>query len=60
MHQRVASAAHQLQKSGVVSGNRILITTSLSVDFFAVAIAAFAIGKHVPEDTYVLLILCAN
>ena len=45
MHQRISAAVQQLRTRGVAPGNRLLITMSPSVDFFALAIAAFIIGK---------------
>ena len=46
MHQRVSAAVHLLLKSGVAPGNRVLITMAPSVDFFALIVAAFVVGKY--------------
>lgn len=46
LHQRISSAVHLLKMKGVVPGNRVLITMQPSVDFYALAIASFAVGKN--------------
>ena len=45
MHERVSAAVYQLRTSGVVPGDRVLITMTPTVDFFALAIASFFIGE---------------
>lgn len=46
LHQRISSAVHLLKMKGVVPGNRVLITMQPSVDFYALAVASFAVGKN--------------
>ena len=46
MHQRISAAVYQLRANGVVSGDRVLITMMPSIDFYALAVAAFSIGKQ--------------
>lgn len=46
MHQRISAAVYQLRANGVVSGDRVLLTMTPSIDFYALAVAAFSIGKQ--------------
>ena len=46
MHQRISAAVYQLRANGVVSGDRVLFTMMPSIDFYALAVAAFSIGKQ--------------
>ena len=45
LHQRISAAVHLLLKNGVVPGNRILMTIKPSIDFYALAIASYVVGK---------------
>ena len=45
MHMRLSAAVDLYLRNGVVAGDRVLITMSPSVDFFALAVAAFVVGN---------------
>ena len=46
LHQRISRAVHLLKSKGAAPGHRMLITMKPSVDFYALAIASFAIGMY--------------
>ena len=48
LRQRISAAVYELRASGVVPGDRVLITMTPSVDFFALAFATFFVGLYNP------------
>ena len=52
LHQKITAAVYQLRGSGVVPGDRVLITMTPSIDFFALAVATFSLGEQESRKTF--------
>ena len=45
LHEKVTAMVHLLKWKGVAANDRVLMTVKPSVEFYAIAIAVFAVGK---------------
>ena len=49
LHEKITAVVHLLKWKGVSPNDRVLMTVPVSVDFYAIAIAVFAVGESLSQ-----------